>query len=302
MSRNCLDWIDVTLVSVLTPSYNYVRFLPAAIQSVATTGGLQVEHIVSDGGSTDGTVDYLRALVPPVVWASEKDRGQSDALNRALSMASGEYIAWLNADDFYLPGALDKAVAFLEANPKYGAVQGDTLLVDQDGYVIRGLFGYPVPYSILASHGCVIASTSTVFRRSALGAEPWDVRLRYVMDWDLYLRLLEDGTGIAYLPELLAGMRIHEGQVSAAYRAGDGRGSEEQRMVRAKHQLGWRGNNVVRKLGSLGHFLAKRASAVRIGKHQVRDSGLRVLDDSGNVVPEVVEEVERRMYRRRRAR
>ena len=96
-------------ISIVTPSYNGLRFLNAAAQSVLTqTGDLELEWIVVDGGSTDGTVDYLRKLTDPRVhWTSEPDGGQSHAINKGLARATGDVVAWLNTDDVYTPGALN---------------------------------------------------------------------------------------------------------------------------------------------------------------------------------------------------
>ncbi len=90
-------------ISVLTPTYQSGRFLPNALASVARS---HVQHVVMDGGSSDDTVALLQAA-PSVTWRSEPDRGQSHALNKALELADGEWIGWLNADEFYLPGVLE---------------------------------------------------------------------------------------------------------------------------------------------------------------------------------------------------
>ena len=96
-------------ISIITPTFNSARYLRDSLGSIlAQRGeGFEVESIVIDGGSADGTVDYLRGLNDPRVrWVSEKDRGQSDAINKGLAMAGGDVVAWLNADDLYTPGAL----------------------------------------------------------------------------------------------------------------------------------------------------------------------------------------------------
>src|SRR5690242_18729547 len=102
-------------VSVLTPSYQYGHFLVDALTSVALQNGVRVEHIVQDGASTDDTLSVLAAADPPVDWRSEPDQGIGDAMNRALLRAQGRWIAWLNADEFYLPGALAALVNVAES-------------------------------------------------------------------------------------------------------------------------------------------------------------------------------------------
>jgi glycosyltransferase involved in cell wall biosynthesis len=98
-------------VSVLTPSYGYGRFIGDALESVKRQDGVSVEHIVQDAGSEDETIDILRGYGERLRWRSEPDRGQSDALNKALQLARGRWVAWLNADEFYFPGALQALVA-----------------------------------------------------------------------------------------------------------------------------------------------------------------------------------------------
>jgi glycosyltransferase involved in cell wall biosynthesis len=283
-------------ISIITPSFNYARYLPAAVNSVRAAGMTNVEHVIWDGGSSDGTIQYLESLGDKVHWDSGADAGQSDALNRALSMAGGEYIGWLNSDDFYMPHAIQRATAFLEMNPQYDAVHGDTALVDADGRLIQMLFGYDVPYAVLAGRGCVIASTTTFFRRSALADVPWDTSLRYIMDWDLYLGLLRGGHRIGYLPEILAGMRIHEDQVSAGRK---GRDTPEHRQVREKHALGWRGSLPGRLAGDVAHKVIKTVETKRSGRQQIRDRSIRLLDGDGNVVRESFAELQSQVYPRR---
>ena len=96
----------VTDVSVLTPSYGYGRFIADGIESVIRQRGVHPQHIVQDAGSDDETLDVLRSFGDRVEWASEHDQGQSDGLNKALSKATGEWVAWLNADEYYLPDGL----------------------------------------------------------------------------------------------------------------------------------------------------------------------------------------------------
>src|SRR5688572_23602687 len=100
-----------TLVSILTPSYNYAQFIGDCLLSVTNQTHPNIEHIVVDDASTDGTVDVLRDTGTSVRWVSEPDRGQSHALNKALAMSEGEIIGWLNADDAYADTrAVERAV------------------------------------------------------------------------------------------------------------------------------------------------------------------------------------------------
>ena len=89
------------LVSILTPSFNQAAWLGDNLRSVACQTYPDIEHVVMDGGSTDGSVDILRAAGDSIVWRSEPDRGQSDAINKAFSLSHGEIIGWINSDDAY---------------------------------------------------------------------------------------------------------------------------------------------------------------------------------------------------------
>src|SRR5919106_662562 len=98
--------LGMNSISVLTPSRGYGRFIADAIESAKQQVGVTVQHVVQDAGSDDGTLDILWSYGDAVDWTSEPDSGQSDALNRALGRATGDWIAWLNADEFYLPDGL----------------------------------------------------------------------------------------------------------------------------------------------------------------------------------------------------
>ena len=101
-------------VSVVTPSYNQGQFIQRTLESVATQSGAEIEHIVFDGGSTDKTVDVLKRFGSGVRWLSEKDKGQTDAVNKGIRATDSGIIGWLNSDDIYYPGAIARVVAFLK--------------------------------------------------------------------------------------------------------------------------------------------------------------------------------------------
>jgi glycosyltransferase involved in cell wall biosynthesis len=201
-------------VSVLTPSYGYGRFIRDALISVSRQGGISLEHIVQDAGSPDDTIEILREFDDRIRWRSEPDRGQSDALNRAFGLSSGRWVGWLNADEFYLPGGLKTLVSEGE---RTGAdvVYADAVWVDEDGRLIRLLPEHRFSRYLLKNYGCYIGSCATIFRRDALGTEPWDVDVHSVLDWELYLRLEGEGARFHYVKHPIAAYRIHAGQISA---------------------------------------------------------------------------------------
>ena len=218
-------------ISVLTPSYQYGRFIEDAIQSVLGQVGPSIQLVVQDGGSSDQTLEILSRYEDRIDWASEPDRGQSEALNRALSRATGRWIAWLNADEFYLPGGLAHLVRIGERSGA-DVVYGECVIVDEKGRLLRLLPEHRFSARILKEYGCFIASTSTIFRRSALGEAPWDERITRIMDWDLFMKLVSRGAVFVFTPHPISAFRVHGEQVTAAPHH---HFDEENAIVTARH-------------------------------------------------------------------
>ncbi|WP_322508462.1 glycosyltransferase family 2 protein, partial [Anaerolinea sp.] len=127
----------MTLVNIVTPSFNQARFLEETMLSVLHQDYPHIEYIVVDGGSTDGSVDIIRRYADRLAWwVSEPDRGQTDAINKGFAHAHGEILAWLNSDDTYQPGAVRAAVEALEKHPEAAMVYGDAHYIDENGRVI----------------------------------------------------------------------------------------------------------------------------------------------------------------------
>ena len=215
---------------MLTPSRGYGRFIGDSIRSVIQQRGLDVQHIIQDAGSEDETLDVLRSFGDRVDWTSERDLGQSDGLNKALEKATGEWVAWLNADEYYLPDGLRVLV---EAGERHDAdvVYGDCITVDAKGRVIGLHPQHPFSPSILRLYGPYLDSVSVIIRRSMLGEDPWDRSLRVVMDWDLYLGLASKGASFHYVAYPVGAFRQHEGQASAQP------GTPETSDVRKRHRI-----------------------------------------------------------------
>ncbi|MDI9371864.1 MAG: glycosyltransferase family 2 protein, partial [Verrucomicrobiota bacterium] len=119
-------------ISVVTPSFNSIHTIRATIESVAQQDYPHVEHLVMDGGSTDGTLEILKAY-PRLLWVSEKDEGHYHAMDKGTRQASGDVVAILNADDCYRPGVLREVAAAFEAHPDWDALFGNIVFVDGEG-------------------------------------------------------------------------------------------------------------------------------------------------------------------------
>jgi len=197
------------LVSILTPSFNQALWLKQNLQSVAGQSYPHVQHIVMDGGSTDGSVDILRSAGSSVMWRSEADDGQSDALNRAFQLSSGEIIGWINSDDAYFGSqVVQRVVEFLKVRPAVDVVYGHGALVNSDGLVIQMMWVPPFNYSLLRTYNFIIQPTVFI-RRSALGTQLANPAYDYTMDRELWLRLARNHSRFQRLPIVVAIDRHH---------------------------------------------------------------------------------------------
>lgn len=210
-------------ISILTPSYQHAEFIGRTLDSVRRQSGpFEVEHIVVDGGSRDGTVEILRARGERVRWVSEPDQGQADALNKALAMAGGDVIGWLNSDDVYAPGALATVAEIFAAEADTQWLYGKVRIIDAADREIRRWitrhknrrmrrYRYD---DLLAANW--ISQMGVFWRRSA--AEqigPFRDDLRYCMDYDYWLRLGARWPG-RFVDEYLACFRWYPASKSGA--------------------------------------------------------------------------------------
>jgi glycosyltransferase involved in cell wall biosynthesis len=199
-----------TLVSIVTPSYNQARFIEETIRSVLEQDYPHIEYIVVDGGSTDGSVDIIRRYADRLAWwVSERDQGQTDAINKGFAQASGEVLAWLNSDDTYLPGAISEVVAFLRDHPEVGMVYGDANLVDENGQVLGRFPARQTDYRQLRRGSVHIPQQASFFRAELWRrVGPLDPTFYFAMDYDLWVRLAKI-TPLRYHSRLWANFRLH---------------------------------------------------------------------------------------------
>lgn len=195
-------------VSIITPNFNYGRFLVGAIASVVQQGGSaghdDIEHIVVDAGSADDSIALLKrhaaaiaaaaggSVIGPLpsdlshrlevpregggastpgyrfLWVSEPDRGQTHAINKGLRHATGDVVCWLNADETYRPSALRAVATAFARHPRWDLLYGEVDFVKADGSFIRTKHDHPFSYGVLLHYGCYLASAATFWRRRAL--------------------------------------------------------------------------------------------------------------------------------------
>ncbi len=204
-------------ISVITPSFNQALFLEQTILSVLSQDYPNLEYIVMDGGSSDGSVDIIRKHAGRIAyWSSEKDRGQADAIGKGFDRATGDILCWLNSDDLFLPGALSAVAAYFECHPDIETVSGGGYRVDSAGRPFGLKFrayelGVRATYNWLRFYGQDgIFQQSTFWRRSAYDAVGGLNRnLQYIMDRDLLVRLAQRKR-FGRLPCLIAAFRQHD--------------------------------------------------------------------------------------------
>ncbi len=210
------------LVSIITPSYNQAAFLEQTIQSVLNQDYPHIEYILIDGKSSDGSLDIIQKYAANFAyWVSEPDSGQADAINKGLSHAQGEIVAWLNSDDLYLPGAVRQAVSLFQAEPQLGMIYGDAVTVDAEGSALSELkFGDYGLLDLMAFR--IICQPAVFIRRSALEkAGVLDTSYHFLLDHHLWLRLAQQAP-IRHAPAVWAAARHHPGAKNVAHAAGFG--------------------------------------------------------------------------------
>lgn len=211
-------------ISVITPNYNGARFLEASLRSVQEQAGpgVEVEPIVIDGGSTDGSMAILerfRGGLARVI--SEPDNGPASAINKGLRLATGDVVAWLNADDCYRQGALRRVAEVMQAYPRKALCFGHCPIVNEDGLEIRrGItrfkeMFFPVSSRFMIQSINYVSQPAMFFRRSAyLAAGPLREDLSYAWDYDFILRLWRQGGAVHVAGPALAEFRWHPGSLS----------------------------------------------------------------------------------------
>lgn len=184
----------MTLVSIITPSYNQASYLEQTILSVLDQDYARIEYIVVDGASTDGSVEIIRKYESRFAWwVSEKDRGQADAINKGFARATGDIVAWLNSDDYYLQGAVSAAVKVFEEHPDVVLVYGNMLAVDEDGRTFNTLNYKQLTVEDLLCFQ-IIGQPAVFMRRFALQkTNGLDSTFHFLLDHLLWIQIAQQG-------------------------------------------------------------------------------------------------------------
>ncbi len=202
------------LVSILTPSFDQARFLGDCLASVRAQDYEQLEHVVADGGSTDGSVALLEAAGDGVTWWSAPDGGQGDALNKAFEASRGEIVGWINSDDaLFGTDAVSTVVDAFSRDPQLEVVFGNVAQVSADGLILREVRPHRRPnWEVLSAEGSPLLQPATFVRRQAVeraGGYMARTDLELKLDIELWLRLAASGAAFAYLDHVLAVDREH---------------------------------------------------------------------------------------------
>lgn len=199
------------VVSVVTPCYNHARWLEETIESVLGQDYPNVEYLIVDDGSTDGSVEIVKRYEDRVAWwTSQANAGQVAALNRGFARSTGQLLTWINSDDTLLPGALSRLVAEFERDPELVLVYGDSLYTDEDsrrtGYLPSRPWDVP---EMLRTFECHVVQPSSLFsRRGWDAAGPLREDRYWFFDYEFFMRLSRVG-GAKQINEPLSTYRIH---------------------------------------------------------------------------------------------
>jgi glycosyltransferase involved in cell wall biosynthesis len=255
----------MTLISIVTPSFNQSAYLEQTMKSVLDQDYADIEYIVMDGGSTDGSIDIIKKYSSRLAfWTSERDRGQADAINNGTTHAHGEILAWLNSDDYYLPGAISSAVKIFEQNPDVVLIYGDMLAVNERGETINTLKYQQLTLEDLLCFQ-IIGQPAVFFRRAAFEKSGGlDTAFHFLLDHQLWIKIAQRGK-ILHVNQIWSAARYHAEAKNRAKASEFGR--------EAFRILDWvaQDNHLAPILAKVSH--RAKASAHRVDARYLLDSG-----------------------------
>jgi glycosyltransferase involved in cell wall biosynthesis len=221
-------------ISIVTPTYNSEKYVRQTLDSIHNQSYKNIEHIVVDGLSTDRTLEIVKSY-PQIEWISEKDNGQSEAINKGLRRATGDILAWQNADDIYCEDAIQTVVDFFTKRPEVDVVYGYYQLMDSESNWINDV--YPIEWSRWRfAHGRFVPLQPTVFWRKEVTERVGllDEKLHYCMDVDFFAKAVKHGFCFARIPSILGAFRVHD-QSKTQNKLNEKKVSAEYKSVLVSH-------------------------------------------------------------------
>ena len=202
-------------ITVVTPSYNQAKYLEETLRSVLAQRDQIHEYFVLDGGSNDGSAELIKKYADETggidYWHSRKDKGQSDAIHQGFERATGDYLAWINSDDVYLPGALRLVRETLARHSDWDVLTGYHVRMDAESRIVSQ-HRIPRESHTMVKWGVQHTAQQTCFFRKSLYDRlgGLDLTLHTSMDTELWLRMFHAGSTWGHIPQYLAGFRLHE--------------------------------------------------------------------------------------------
>jgi glycosyltransferase involved in cell wall biosynthesis len=204
------------LISIIIPSYNQGNFISETIDSILAQSYKNVEILVIDGGSNDETVDILKSYGNKIFWLSEKDKGQTHAINKGLKLAKGEIISYINSDDYYLENILQKIVQIYEDNKNSFWLTGDYIIIDEKGHkmhnyirIYKSFFRKYLSFNLLSVLNPIVQPSTFLTKKIVDEVGLFDEKLLYTMDYDYWMRCIKIQNPIV-ITEKLSAFRIHK--------------------------------------------------------------------------------------------
>ncbi|MFH0791980.1 MAG: glycosyltransferase family 2 protein [bacterium] len=223
-------------ISIITPSYNQGRYLERTILSVLNQNYPNLEYIIIDGGSTDNSVEIIKKYEKYLTyWISEKDKGQSDALNKGFKIAAGEIIGWQNSDDIYLPKTFFKIVDLFDKYKQADIIYGDRLDIDEkDGILGESIFT-DFSTTVCLYDGLQLGTQSVFWRKEVFAKIGMlDINLHFAMDYEFFLRAGKRGLKYKYFPYRFGAMRRHREAKTEIY-SGTPLHNKEKELIDKKY-------------------------------------------------------------------
>jgi glycosyltransferase involved in cell wall biosynthesis len=261
-------------ISIVTPSFNQVQFVAHTLESVLSQQYPNLEYVVIDGGSSDGSQQVIARVEEHLThWISEADKGQTEAINKGFRLTSGEIMGYLNSDDLLLPGALNTVADYFSRRPDIDVIYGHRILIDEHGMAI-GRWILP-PHTSLAYAWNDFVPQETMFWRRSVWDQAGghlDESFRFAMDWELISRFSSVGARFYRLPCYLAAFRVHANQKTSLQMATIG-AEEMDRVVEKIH--GRKVSRLERRLRVMPYLLMHIVQDVKNRKayfNLIRDS------------------------------